>query len=118
MVDMYACLLFNIFYGTQYLTRIKLLSSLTDAQKRVSIPGFCMYSSTRRSGMVTHSALIDDRVRPLGDDERQLYTVLSGVTQTSASSLSSKWREPSLTIHNVEVSGPKSTRRSRKRFTS
>lgn len=54
------------------------------------------------------TAVVDDSVRPLTADERQLYKVLSAVTQTPASALSAKWREPSLTIHNIEVSGPRS----------
>ncbi|THH23069.1 hypothetical protein EUX98_g8107 [Antrodiella citrinella] len=70
---------------------VGLLSSLTDGKKRVTIPGFY------------------DSVRPLTADERQLYKVLSGVTQTPASALSAKWREPSLTVHNIEVSGPKNS---------
>lgn len=47
-------------------------------------------------------------MRALTEDERQLYKVLSSVTQTPASLLAARWREPSLTIHNVEVSGPRS----------
>jgi len=35
--------------------------------------------------------------------------VLSGITQTPASLLTSRWREPSLTIHNIEVSGPRNS---------
>ncbi|KAH9933265.1 Zn-dependent exopeptidase [Amylocystis lapponica] len=73
------------------LDMLKLLGTLIDGQSRVTIPGF--YES----------------VRPLTDDERQQYTVLSGITQTPASSLASRWREPSLTIHNVEVSGPRNS---------
>ena len=48
--------------------------------------------------------LPDDAVRPLTEEERQLYKVLSGVIQTPASVLSAKWREPSLTIHDVRAS--------------
>ena len=44
-------------------------------------------------------------MRPLTEEERQLYKVLSGVIQTPASTLSAKWREPSLTIHDVRTAG-------------
>ncbi|KAI0927550.1 hypothetical protein AcV5_008062 [Taiwanofungus camphoratus] len=73
------------------LDMLKLLGSLIDEKNRVTIAGF--YES----------------VRPLTGEERQLYKVLSGITGTPASSLSSRWREPSLTIHNVEVSGPRNS---------
>ncbi|EPQ54686.1 glutathione degradosome [Gloeophyllum trabeum ATCC 11539] len=68
---------------------VKLLATLMDDQRRVLIDGF--YKD----------------VRPMTEDEQQLYRLLSVVTQRPASSLSSRWREPSLTIHGVEVSGPK-----------
>lgn len=48
----------------------------------------------------------DDRVRPQTDTEKQLYDVLSDVTQKPGSVLSSRWSEPSLTVHNIDVSGP------------
>ena len=51
--------------------------------------------------------LIDDRVRPQTAEEKELYKLLSDVTQKPASLLSSCWREPSITIHNIEISGPK-----------
>ncbi|CAL1713399.1 unnamed protein product [Somion occarium] len=70
---------------------MKLLGTLVDDQQKVTIPSFY------------------DDVRPLTAEERQLFKVLSGVTQTPASSLSAKWREPSLTIHEIEVSGPKNS---------
>lgn len=44
------------------------------------------------------------------EDERQLYSRLAAITQQPASSLAARWREPALTIHNIEVSGPKSER--------
>lgn len=50
----------------------------------------------------------DDRVRPVTEDERQLYQVLSGITQRPASLLAARWSEPVLTIHKIEVSGPNS----------
>ncbi|KAH8114659.1 Zn-dependent exopeptidase [Phellopilus nigrolimitatus] len=66
---------------------VKLLASLSEGQQ-VLIP--CFY----------------DAVRPQTKKESELYELLSTVTGKSASSFSSKWREPSLTIHNVMVSGP------------
>lgn len=50
----------------------------------------------------------DDKVRPETSEEKELYKLLSEVTQKPATLLSSRWREPSLTIHSVELSGPKS----------
>ncbi|KAI0823293.1 Zn-dependent exopeptidase [Trametes gibbosa] len=73
------------------LDMVKLLGTLTDESNRVVIPKFY------------------DHVRPLTEDERQLYKVLSSVTQTPASLLAARWREPSLTVHNVEVSGPRNS---------
>lgn len=54
------------------------------------------------------SKFLDDAVRPSTDEEKELYQQLSSITKRSASSLCSRWREPSLTIHNIEVSGPRS----------
>jgi len=48
----------------------------------------------------------DDKVRPLDDEEAALFRLLESVTQRSAASLMSRWREPSLTIHGVRGSGP------------
>ncbi|CDO74568.1 hypothetical protein BN946_scf184771.g4 [Trametes cinnabarina] len=73
------------------LDMVKLLGTLTDDTNRIAIPNFY------------------DWVRPLTEEERQLYKVLSSVTQTPASLLAKRWREPSLTIHNVEVSGPRNS---------
>lgn len=58
------------------------------------------------SSIRAHTLMIlpDNAVRPLTEEERQLYKVLSGVIQTPASVLSAKWREPSLTIHDVRAS--------------
>lgn len=50
--------------------------------------------------------LSDDAVLPQDDEERKLYKLLSEVTGNPPLSLSSRWREPSLTIHSVTVSGP------------
>ncbi|KDQ62261.1 hypothetical protein JAAARDRAFT_30154 [Jaapia argillacea MUCL 33604] len=71
------------------LDMVKLLSALMDENRHVLIPSFY------------------DHVRPQTVEERQLYQLLSAIVQRPASSLSSRWREPSLTIHNIEVSGPR-----------
>jgi len=68
---------------------VRLLAALTDGQRRVLIPGFY------------------DHVRPQTEEEKELYKLLSAVTQRPAASLSSRWREPSLTLHTIEISGPK-----------
>ncbi|KZT19994.1 glutathione degradosome [Neolentinus lepideus HHB14362 ss-1] len=71
------------------LDMVKVLATLMDDQRHVLINGFY------------------DHVRPMTEDEQQLYRLLSVVTQRPASSLSSRWREPSLTVHGIEVSGPR-----------
>ncbi|KAJ7584980.1 hypothetical protein C8J56DRAFT_139703 [Mycena floridula] len=71
------------------LDMVALLATLTDSNRHVKIPGFY------------------DSVRPQTDAEKELYQRLGSLTQQSASSLSSRWREPSLTVHNIEISGPK-----------
>lgn len=87
--------------------RIQLLSTLTDRNRRVLIPGFCKHRSFSMS-TETHGPDLDDRVRPQDDEEKVLFTLLESVTQSPASSLAARWREPSLTIHNLEGSGPRS----------
>ena len=86
--------------------RVRLLSTMIDNNRVVQIPGFCallflnlLFQSNR--------FLIDDSVRPQTAKEKELYELLSDVTQKPASLLSSCWREPSITIHNIEISGPK-----------
>jgi len=49
-----------------------------------------------------------DAVRPLNQEEKDLYDKLGKVSGRSAGSLIARWREPSLTVHSIEVSGPKS----------
>ncbi|KIM66941.1 hypothetical protein SCLCIDRAFT_109662 [Scleroderma citrinum Foug A] len=70
------------------LDMINLLATLTDDQREIAIPGFY------------------ERVRKQTDEERQLYELLSKVTGSPGSLLSSRWREPSLTVHKLVVSGP------------
>ncbi|KAF5381886.1 hypothetical protein D9757_007553 [Collybiopsis confluens] len=67
---------------------VSLLSSLMDRQGKVQIPGFY------------------DHVRPQTEAEKELYLRLSDIVKKPPSYLSSRWREPALTIHNIEVSGP------------
>lgn len=68
---------------------VKLLASLTNEDNKVTIPEF--YAS----------------VREQTDAEKELYRLLSDVTKKPAASLAARWREPSLTIHTIEISGPK-----------
>ncbi|KAF6757538.1 hypothetical protein DFP72DRAFT_1111850 [Ephemerocybe angulata] len=68
---------------------VKLLASLTDNQNKVLIPQFY------------------DTVREQTEKEKDLYGLLSEITHKPASSLAARWREPSLTIHTIEISGPK-----------
>jgi len=71
------------------LDMVQLLATLTDAQHQVRIPGFY------------------DQVRQQTAAEKELYQRLATITGRPASSLSSRWREPSLTVHSIEISGPK-----------
>lgn len=68
---------------------VRLLATMIDSNHVVQIPGFY------------------DHVRPQTAEEKELYKLLSDITQKPASLLSSRWREPSITIHNIEISGPK-----------
>ncbi|KAI0271199.1 Zn-dependent exopeptidase [Russula aff. rugulosa BPL654] len=67
---------------------IQVLAGLTDRNRNVLVPNF------------------HDKVRPLDEEEVALFRLLESVTQLSAASLKSRWREPSLTIHSVRGSGP------------
>ncbi|KZS96118.1 glutathione degradosome [Sistotremastrum niveocremeum HHB9708] len=69
------------------LDMIRLLGTLSDSDK-IRVPEFY------------------DNVRPMQNEERELYELLSKVTQRPAASLASKWREPALSVHNISVSGP------------
>ncbi|KAH0832219.1 glutathione degradosome [Lanmaoa asiatica] len=85
---------------------IRLLATLTDGQRKVAIPGFCvLFKSLTRASPPIHDPT-DDSVRPQTEDEKQLYELLSLVAHSPASVLSSRWREPSLTVHKISVSGP------------
>ncbi|CAA7261422.1 unnamed protein product [Cyclocybe aegerita] len=68
---------------------VKLLATLIDNNRVVQIPAFY------------------DQVREQTEEEKELYKLLSDVTQRPASLLSSRWREPSLTVHNIGISGPR-----------
>ncbi|KAF5327950.1 hypothetical protein D9758_016773 [Tetrapyrgos nigripes] len=71
------------------LDMIHILATLTNGHQAVKIPGFY------------------DHVRQQTKEEEELYQRLSAVTNKSASSLASRWCQPSLTVHNIEISGPK-----------
>lgn len=75
---------------------------------KVAIPGFCSFTSNaRRFPFAKADATsADNRVRSQTEAEKHLYDILSKVTQKPGSVLSSRWSEPSLTVHNVDVSGP------------
>ncbi|XP_006462650.1 hypothetical protein AGABI2DRAFT_179317 [Agaricus bisporus var. bisporus H97] len=68
---------------------VHLLAKLRDCSGRILVPGFY------------------DCVQPATKEEEELYQLLSDVTCKPASHLRSRWCEPSLTIHNIEISGPK-----------
>ncbi|KAI0317637.1 Zn-dependent exopeptidase [Amylostereum chailletii] len=70
---------------------IQLLAALKDHNRQVLIPGFY------------------DHVRPQDQKERELFEHIEEITQSSASHLKARWCEPSLTIHNVEGSGPRNS---------
>lgn len=50
----------------------------------------------------------DDAVRPETTGETSTYANIAKLTGTQPSKISSRWREPSLTVHNVMVSGSNS----------
>ena len=88
-----------------------MLAGLTDNNRNVLIPGFCTYLSVlsftpTHTDRATPPLRTDDKVRPQDDEEAALFRLLESVTQRSAASLKSRWREPSLTIHGVRGSGP------------
>ncbi|KAF9778662.1 Zn-dependent exopeptidase [Thelephora terrestris] len=68
---------------------VKLLSKVTDENGKVAIPQFY------------------EHVRPLTQEESELYERITSITKRPTESLSSKWREPSFTVHNIQVSGPR-----------
>lgn len=77
---------------------VALLATLTDSKGRVNIPGFY------------------DPVLQITGAENELYDTISetllrrnpdlGDAQTLTESFKARWREPSLTIHRIETSGP------------
>ena len=87
---------------------MKLLATLTDNHRQVQIPGFCKRTHLQVFYRIFLTFDADDRVRPETEEEKQLYKLLSDVTQKQASSFVTRWREPSLTVHTIEISGPKS----------
>ncbi|GJJ15699.1 hypothetical protein Clacol_009977 [Clathrus columnatus] len=67
---------------------VKILAELVSKDRKVLIPGFY------------------DHVRSRTSAEDDLFALLSTITHKPAESLSSRWREPTLSIHSVETSGP------------
>lgn len=70
---------------------IQVLSQLVDpVTQKINIPEFY------------------DSLLPLTDKEMQLYTKIeqSGIVDQNLETLFAKWRNPSLTVHNIHVSGP------------
>lgn len=89
--------------------RVKLLATLTDNKNRVQIPGFCKSHKSSQLPLANTSYVwTDESVRPESEEETSNYELLSKITHKAPAILESRWREPSLTIHTVEVSGPKS----------
>lgn len=87
--------------------RVKLLAKLTDDNRRILIPKFCellLVLDVWQRNLYS----IDESVRPQTSREKDLYTVLASITQQPTTSLSSRWREPALSVHSVQVSGPQS----------
>ncbi|KAI0061595.1 Zn-dependent exopeptidase [Artomyces pyxidatus] len=68
---------------------VQILATLADKNHTVLIPGFY------------------DNVRPQDANETDMFRQLESVTNRSAASLAARWREPSLTIHNILGSGPR-----------
>ncbi|KAF9046463.1 hypothetical protein BJ165DRAFT_1345379 [Panaeolus papilionaceus] len=68
---------------------VKVLSTLVGTTKQIQIPGFY------------------DQVLPETEEEKKSYQMISKVVHKSATLLESRWREPSLTVHSIEISGPK-----------
>lgn len=77
---------------------VALLATLTDSKGRVNIPGFY------------------DPILQITDAENELYDTISetllrrnpdlGNAQSLTESFKARWREPSLTIHRIDTSGP------------
>jgi di- and tripeptidase len=79
---------------------VKVVGQLVARDRQVLIPGF------------------NDSVRPTSREEQELFTELAAYAKThvpgelddmaKAQMLMAKWRFPTLTVHNIEVSGPSS----------
>lgn len=50
----------------------------------------------------------DEKVRRQTEEEMKFYEVLSEIIQQPAALLSTRWAAPSLTVHSIESTGPKS----------
>src|SRR5258708_11743703 len=86
--------------------RIKLLGTLTDANGRISLPSFCTFIFTLPciDASITPVSK-DDHVTLQTQEEEESYVQLAKLTGIPPACISSKWREPSLTIHSITASG-------------
>ena len=94
--------------GSNLIYRVKLLASLTGDKNRVLIPAFCEDAPYRSRVLDSEFDWADDAVRVMTEEEKGLYELLGEITHKSADSLAARWREPSLTLHTIEISGPQS----------
>ena len=77
------------------------------------VPTFCYPTSVRTFNGYANKPpdsddilLLDDNVRAFSLKEQEEFKTVEQITGRSVQSLSSKWREPSLSIHSVHDSGP------------
>ena len=75
---------------------VKLLARLTGEGEQVAVPGF--YDAVRSTS--------DDEVQAYRDIVRIKQSIRSASEGETVQSLMAKWRNPSLSVHNIRVSGP------------
>jgi len=75
---------------------VKLLSKLTGEEGKVALPGF--YDQVRRTS--------EREIEAYKDIVRIKTSHMDGKKNETVESLMAKWRHPSLSVHNIRVSGP------------